>query len=239
MKKEEKKILDLKGKGKTTPSGFSYGTTTSEPAAPTPSPITSTPKIKSIARNGHLKPSSSNKKVGSKALPQVSPPPTKRREGKYMIFYNTIFTNYFIVEMTPAVTHTASKRTKSSDFSHHLVVELSEISSQPIFDKYCAKFLLNQKEYQNTKMNFKSKYPHYIKALENTKPPTGSKRSYYDLKLEYHDMVKENYLKTEDETSWQEAESQLRDCNEKRRRLNFMWSSIEKNLDDHHYKLKM
>jgi hypothetical protein len=109
-----------------------------------------------------------------------------------------------------------------------------------MFDKYCTKFLLGQKEYQNTKNNFKLRFPHYIKALENTKPPLGgSKRSYFDLKLEYYDMVKETYLKSTEEDScyWEEAEQLLRDCNEKRRRLNYMWSSIEKNLNDYHYKL--
>lgn len=94
-----------------------------------------------------------------------------------------------------------------------------------------------QKEYHDTKVQFKQKYPYYIKVLESTHPPTGSKRSYFDLKLEYYDMVKENYLKKQDESSWQEAESHLRECNAKRRRLNFMWNSIEKNLNDHHYKL--
>lgn len=133
---------------------------------------------------------------------------------------------------------TSSKRTKSgSEYGHGRPVELSEIPTQAIFDKYCNKFLKHQKEYQQSKMNFKRHHPDYIQALQQTAPPKGSKRSYYDLKLEYHDMVKDHYLKSEDESAWREAEAQLRDCNEKRRRLNFMWSSIQKNLNDHHYKL--
>lgn len=123
LKKEEKKQLDLKGKGK--PYAYpSNMTTVAEPVAPTPSPITTPPasasapaapapaalpaappsqpslpsqpsqsslpslpappassaarspvKTKSASRNGLLKPSSSNKKVGTKGLPHVSPPP--------------------------------------------------------------------------------------------------------------------------------------------------------------------
>lgn len=106
---EKKHSPDLKGKGKTTPSGFSYSTST-EPAAPTPSsskitspithttttttknkPVTTThtaahtatttahtatalQRSSSSTSQHHLKPSSSNKKVSAKGLPQSAPP---------------------------------------------------------------------------------------------------------------------------------------------------------------------
>lgn len=107
---EKKHSPDLKGKGKTTPSGFSYSTST-EPAAPTPSsssskitspithttttttknkPVTTThtaaattttahtatalQRSSSSTGQHHLKPSSSNKKVSAKGLPQSAPP---------------------------------------------------------------------------------------------------------------------------------------------------------------------
>lgn len=88
-KKTEEKKLDLKGKGKP----FTYPVAASEPAAPTPSPIVNKLKTTTVAatsaataaRNALLKPSSSNKKVGAKGLPHVSPPlapEMKRKEGK-------------------------------------------------------------------------------------------------------------------------------------------------------------
>ncbi|KAG2235311.1 hypothetical protein INT48_007942 [Thamnidium elegans] len=285
---EKKHSSDLKGKGKTTPSGFSYSTGT-EPAAPTPSskitsPITNTTKNKPVTTTTHtvaaaataptaatlqrsssttgqhhLKPSSSNKKVGAKGLPQPAPPtittttssagkasPTATKSSSKLILpiksSKLPSSNKHVKRSASeaAIAHqpTSSKKIKTTDYSHHHTpIELSQLATQPIFDSYCAKYMHEQKEYHDTKVQFKQKYPYYIKVLESTHPPTGSKRSYFDLKLEYYDMVKENYLKKQDESSWQEAETHLRECNAKRRRLNFMWNSIEKNLNDHHYKL--
>lgn len=119
-------------------------------------------------------------------------------------------------------------------------LELSNIKTQSKFDKYCLKFISGQKEYQTSKINFKNKFPHYVQALKSTHPPTtGNKRSWFDAKLEYYELVKDNYLKNkeEDQEEWEEATSQLRDCQRKRKRLNYMWSSIEKNVHQHHYKL--
>lgn len=139
---------------------------------------------------------------------------------------------------------TSNKRLKSSSSSSASSndephdIELLKIVSQSMFDKYCAKFITSQKEYQRLKMKFTAKFPQYIRALETTGPPkTGIKRSYYDTKVEYYDMVKDNYLKAGDESSWKEAETLLNEWNRKRRRLNYMWNSIEKNMREHRYQL--
>lgn len=103
-KPEKRNSLDVKGNQEkttttttTTPSGFTYTINTPEPPAPSPSTTptsrsspsghtsSSNNKLKPAQRlptaSHQLKPSSSNKKVGSKALPQIekSSPPTKRK----------------------------------------------------------------------------------------------------------------------------------------------------------------
>lgn len=259
FKPEKRNSPDVKGNQEktTTPSGFTYTITTPEPPAPSPS---TTPTSRS-SPSGHstnnklkpaqrlptashqLKPSSSNKKVGSKALPQVekSSPPTKRK-------VDHVAPSPPPLKKAPASSvHspvTSNKRLKSSSASSASSndephdIELLKIVSQSMFDKYCAKFITSQKEYQRLKMKFIAKFPQYIRALETTGPPkTGIKRSYYDTKVEYYDMVKDNYLKSGDESSWKEAEALLNEWNLKRRRLNYMWNSIEKNMREHRYQL--
>ncbi|KAI9364084.1 hypothetical protein BD770DRAFT_174909 [Pilaira anomala] len=143
-------------------------------------------------------------------------------------------------EATGQQQSTSNKKIKSTTAAFtqpHAPIELSNLSTQPIFDNYCSKYIKEQKSYSDIKNQLKQKYPHYIKVLESTSPPTGSKRSYYDLKLEYYDLVKEKYLKTKDQSSWEQAESHLKNCNAKRRRLNYMWDSIKKNLIDNKFKL--
>ncbi|CAO3632080.1 unnamed protein product [Mucor hiemalis] len=269
FKPEKRNSPDVKGnnKGKTTPSGFTYAATTPEPPAPSPSTTTTTTttstttptsrsspsgnKLKSTQRlppSHQLKPSSSNKKVGSKALPQVEKcsPPTKRKVDHAPSTPPPPPPKKTPAPAAPAASSpmTSSKRLKSSSSSSASSndephdIELLKIVSQSMFDKYCAKFITSQKDYQHTKTKFIAKYPQYIRALETTGPPkTGIKRSYYDTKVEYYDMVKHTYLKAGDESSWKEAEALLNEWNLKRRRLNYMWNSIEKNMKEHRYQL--
>lgn len=112
-----------------------------------------------------------------------------------------------------------------------------DIKSQRSFDAYCHSYVTAQTDYCRIKRFFKSNFPHYIQVLQDTEPPKGKKRSYYDLKCEYQGLVKNNYLKKDDKESLQEAEDFLMDCSKKRRRLNYMWASIVQNVDKYQYKI--
>ncbi|KAL9541196.1 hypothetical protein MBANPS3_009261 [Mucor bainieri] len=110
------------------------------------------------------------------------------------------------------------------------------IKSQHKFNAYCHSYVKQQKDYVRIKRFFKSNFPQYIQVLESTEPPKGTKRSYYDLNAEYQAMLKSNYLKQgDDEQAFKEAQDFLVDCHNKRRRLNYMWTSIKQNLDEHQY----
>jgi hypothetical protein len=112
-----------------------------------------------------------------------------------------------------------------------------DIKSQRHFDAYCHSYVTAQTDYSRIKRFFKTNFPEYIKVLQSTEPPKGKKRSYYDLNREYQGMVKSNYLKNDNEEAFREAEDFLIDCNKKRRRLNYMWTSIVQNVDKHQYKV--
>lgn len=112
-----------------------------------------------------------------------------------------------------------------------------DIKSQRRFDAYCHSYVTAQTDYSRIKRFFKNNFPQYIQVLESTEPPKGKKRSYYDLKREYQGMVKTNYLKKDDEEAFKEAEDFLMDCSKKRRRLNYMWTSIVQNVDKYQYKI--
>ncbi|KAF1804909.1 hypothetical protein FB192DRAFT_1053914 [Mucor lusitanicus] len=110
------------------------------------------------------------------------------------------------------------------------------IKSQHKFNAYCYSYVKQQKDYVRIKRFFKSNFPQYIQVLQSTEPPKGTKRSYYDLNAEYQAMLKTNYLKQgDDEQAFKEAQDFLVDCHNKRRRLNYMWTSIKQNLDEHQY----
>ncbi|GAN09315.1 hypothetical protein MAM1_0258c08840 [Mucor ambiguus] len=110
------------------------------------------------------------------------------------------------------------------------------IKSQHKFNAYCHSYVKQQKDYIRIKRFFKSNFPQYIQVLQSTEPPKGTKRSYYDLNAEYQAMLKSSYLKQgDDEQAFKEAQDFLVDCHNKRRRLNYMWSSIKQNLDEHQY----
>lgn len=112
------------------------------------------------------------------------------------------------------------------------------IRNQHKFNAYCYSYIKQQKDYNRIKRFFKNNFPQYIKVLQSTEPPKGTKRSYYDLNAEYQGMLKTNYLKQgDDEQAFKEAQDFLVDCNNKRRRLNYMWTSIKQNLDEHHYNI--
>ncbi|KAI8636607.1 hypothetical protein BD408DRAFT_425883 [Parasitella parasitica] len=110
------------------------------------------------------------------------------------------------------------------------------IKNQHKFSAYCYSYVKQQKDYNRIKRFFIDNFPQYIKVLQSTEPPKGTKRSYYDLNAEYQDMLRANYLKQcDDEKGFKEAQDFLVDCNNKRRRLNYMWSSIKQSIDEYHY----
>lgn len=119
-------------------------------------------------------------------------------------------------------------------------IEPVNIKTQREFDAYCHNFHKAQLDYTRVKQFFKSNFPEYVEVLQNTAPPTGTKRSYYDLNVEYHNMIQTNFLKKNKgkEDQLREAEKILEECNNKRRRLNYMWASIKQNYEEHKYTLK-
>ncbi|CEP16183.1 hypothetical protein [Parasitella parasitica] len=110
------------------------------------------------------------------------------------------------------------------------------IKKQHNFSAYCYNYVKQQKDYTRAKRFFIDNFPQYVKVLQSTEPPKGTKRSYYDLNAEYQDMLRANYLKQgDDEKGFKEAQDFLVDCNNKRRRLNYMWTSIKQNIDEYHH----
>ncbi|CAO0803738.1 unnamed protein product [Mucor circinelloides] len=212
----------------------------------------------------HLKPSSANKKYASKALPQQNgasaaapeklSPPTKRKN--MMMDDVDVPSRDALVMPTPrhkkrvkeSASTTPTKSTKmlpssavptpTTAPSHKEPTSIKplNIKTQHKFNAYCYSYIKQQKDYVRIKRFFKSNFPQYIQVLQSTEPPKGTKRSYYDLNAEYQAMLKSNYLeKGDDEQAFKEAQDFLVDCNNKRRRLNYMWTCIKQNLDEHQY----
>lgn len=114
-----------------------------------------------------------------------------------------------------------------------------DIKTQREFDAYCFKFVKEQSDYSRIKRVFKASFPEYVKAIESTEPPKGTKRSYFDLNVEYRQMVHTKFLQDNKgkKDDLKDAEDLLLDCNNKRRRLNYMWTSIKQNKEEHKYKI--
>ncbi|KAK4519232.1 uncharacterized protein ATC70_009464 [Mucor velutinosus] len=295
-----------KGKGRLTPVDHASPSTPlmklaasplqNKPITPTPPSATMTPpplpsSSQSTPTQHYLKPSSANKKYGSKALPQQNgtttsastpteklSPPTKRKN--MMMDDVDVPSQNALVMPTPRHKKRA-KESSSAAISSTPTPPISKsskmalptsaaptpaaatptmttalpppppspptnkeptsikplnIKSQHKFNAYCHSYVKQQKDYIRIKRFFKSNFPQYIQVLQATEPPKGTKRSYYDLNAEYQAMLKSNYLKQgDDEQAFKEAQDFLVDCNNKRRRLNYMWTSIKQNLDEHQY----
>ncbi|RCH79979.1 hypothetical protein CU098_006065, partial [Rhizopus stolonifer] len=101
---------------------------------------------------------------------------------------------------------------KRKVYEPHSSMKPVDIPSQRMFDAYCHRYVHAQADYSRIKKFFKTNFPDYIRVLETTPPPKGTKRSYFDLKVEYQNMVKTNYLKQADDHALKEAEDFLVDC---------------------------
>ncbi|KAI8334048.1 hypothetical protein BD560DRAFT_414789 [Blakeslea trispora] len=227
---QQQQVLE-KGKGRSTPlAPPSPSTPQSEKLSP--QTIKSRPPATPLASQ-HLKPSSANKKYTPPSKPLLSVNEKSLTPMKRKIEEDTPIRDSLTVPSTKKRPDTKPIKTIPQP------IQPINIKSQRLFDAYCHNYVHARTDYSRIKKFFKHHFPHYIKALETTLPPKGTKRSYYDLKVEYQGMVKANYLKQQHQTEegLKEAESFLIDCNNKRRRLNYMWASIKQNIDQHHYRI--
>ncbi|KAI7899345.1 uncharacterized protein BX663DRAFT_211257 [Cokeromyces recurvatus] len=150
---------------------------------------------------------------------------------------STITANKVVVVVAAAAAATTSAATPATTALIPNSIKPIKIPSQRAFSAYCTKYEIVRDEYNRIKQYLIENYPDYIKILQNTDQPTGSKRSYHDLKAEYQTLIKEKFLKDAKEERFIETENLVEECNRKRRRLNYMWTTIKQNIGDHRYKI--